>query len=124
MGKLTERLTVKAVKALGPGLHHDGDGLYLQVIGEGRSWISRGTTRGAGKARDYGLGPARRITLDRARELNTEAQGWRAEGIDPIERRRAGKTAARLDKAKGVTFKQVAEEYIAAHSPGWKNPVH
>jgi hypothetical protein len=45
-------------------------------------------------------------------------------GTDPIEARRIEKVAAALSATKGMTFKQCAEVYIAAHRAGWKNPVH
>ena len=36
------RLTVKAVQAAGPGMHADGDGLYLNAMPSGtRAWIYR-----------------------------------------------------------------------------------
>jgi hypothetical protein len=34
------KLTAKKVENAGPGMHADGDGLYLQVTGEGgRFWV-------------------------------------------------------------------------------------
>ena len=60
-GKLTKAL----VKALGPGRHSDGNGLYLVVDPSGaRRWIVRTTVKGqrnrAGKPlrTDFGLGGA------------------------------------------------------------------
>lgn len=46
------------------------------------------------------------------------------EGGDPIEEWRAKLTAARLDAAKTITFKDAAEAYIAANLAGWRNPRH
>jgi integrase len=44
------------------------------------------------------------------------------QGVNPIDQRRA----ARIDNAAqaGVTFTQVADAYIAAHEPSWRNAKH
>src|SRR5262249_12393256 len=87
-----------------------------------RSWIYRYTFNG--KLRDFGLGSAFLIPLAAAAEKADAARLLRADGIDPLEHRRAEKTAKRLDQTKDVTFKQVAEEYIAQHAPSWKSSIH
>jgi integrase len=116
------KLTALQVERLGPGLHADGNGLYLQVTGAARSWLYRYKLKG--KERYHGLGSATAIALKRARELADDARRLRAEGIDPIEHRRAGRTAERVEAAKAVTFRQAAEQFIASHEVGWKNPKH
>jgi len=110
-----------------PGMHlvHDGGlhGLYLQVVGpKSRSWIFR--YKRAGKQRDLGLGSAFLIPLQEAAAKADEARLLHAAGGDPVEHRKAEKLARRLADAKGVTFRQAAEEYISAHSPGWKSGKH
>jgi integrase len=118
MGKLNAAQVFK----LGPGLHNDGDGLCLQV-GAGtnnRSWIYRYSLNG--KTRYLGLGSARHIPLKRARELAQEPRRLRAEGIDPIERRKVEREAAK--PAPTVTFEQCAVRYVTTHSPSWKHPKH
>jgi integrase len=132
MTKERKRLIEKEAKRIAsltaPGMHkvNDGSGLhglYLQIAGpSARSWIWRFTLNG--KTRDFGLGSAFLIPLMAAAEKADEARSLHAKGVDPIEQRRAEKTAIRLDQAKGITFKQVAEEYIAQHSPSWKNEKH
>ena len=118
-----KRLTTLDVARLPGGLHHDGDGLYLQVGGAGaRSWIWRFTLNG--KTRDLGLGSAKAIPLKRARELAAEARRLRAEGVDPVQRRREQRSAVQIRQAKSVTFKQCAESYIAAHEAGWRGAKH
>jgi integrase len=122
--KESKRLAVLTAVGLhkvndGPGLH----GLYLQIAGpKARSWIYRYTLRG--KSRDLGLGSAFIIPLANAAQKADAARLLHVSGIDPLEQRRAERTAQRLDKVKGVTFKQVAEEYITQHSPSWKNAKH
>jgi integrase len=118
-----KRLTALDVARLPVGMHHDSDGLYLQVTGAGaRSWIWRFTRNG--RTRYLGLGSAKAIPLKRARELAAEARRRVAEGVDPIERRREQRSAGRVEQAKAVTFKQCAESYITAHESGWRNAKH
>jgi integrase len=103
----------------GPGLH----GLYLQVAGpRARSWVYRYTR--AGKARDLGLGSAFLIPLADAAAAADEARILHAKGGDPVEERKAARLAARLARMGGVTFRQVAEEYVGQHAPSWRNPKH
>jgi integrase len=120
MGKLT---AIQVARAATPGMYSDGQGLYLQVTHAGaKSWIYRYQLHG--KQHYLGLGSASAITLKRARELLAEPRRLRAEGIDPVETRRAQRSAARLAAAKGVTFRQCAESYFATHEHAWKSEVH
>jgi integrase len=120
MGKLTALGITQATKA---GLHPDGGGLYLQIgAAGGRSWIYRYYL--GGKQRYLGLGSATAIPLKRARELAAQARQLRAEGIDPIERRRNDRMAERILTAKVTTFAQCATQYIVAHEPSWRNEKH
>jgi integrase len=64
------------------------------------------------------------VTLKRARELASDARRLRAEGVDPIEHRRAQRAAQRVEAAKAVTFKDVATQFVASHEVGWKTPKH
>jgi integrase len=118
------RLTaVQVAKVTKPGMYGDGQGLYLQVTGAGaKSWIYRYQLHG--KEHYLGLGSASAVTLKRARELLAEPRRLRAEGIDPVTVKREQYSAARLAAAKGVTFRQCAENYIAAHEHAWKSAVH
>jgi integrase len=116
-------LTAKQVENAGAGMHADGDGLYLQVgTGGARSWVYRFTLNG--KERYLGLGAAADVPLKRARELAVDARRLRAEGVDPIEHRRARREADRIDAAKAVTFKDVATQFIASHEVAWENSKH
>jgi integrase len=120
VGKLTA-LSVARVTAV--GMHGDGNGLYLQVgSGGAKSWIYRFVLNG--RERYLGLGSANAIPLKRARELAAEARQLRAEGVDPIERRRSVRVAKRVASAKTVTFDQCSAAYIAAHEAGWRNAKH
>src|SRR6266566_3649264 len=117
------KLTAKQVENAGPGMHPDGEGLYLQVGASGaRSWIYRYTLRG--RERYLGLGSVTAIPLKEARELATEARKLRAKGIDPIDHRREERTADLVKAAKTVTFMETAKHFIASHEAGWRNPKH
>src|SRR5262245_45143367 len=119
MGKLT---ALKVDRLTKPGLYGDGDGLYLQVSHNGKSWIYRYRINGRG--RYLGVGSATAIGLKRARELAAEPRRLHAEGIDPIEAKRAQRAAAAVNAAKLVTFRQCAESYITAHEHTWKSATH
>src|SRR5262249_53647822 len=87
-----------------------------------KSWIYRYTLRG--RERQLGLGSVSAITLKRARELVAEPRRLRAEGIDPVDHRRAERAAAAASAANGVSFRQMAEDYVAAHEHAWRNAAH
>ena len=123
MPKRAKGLTVKAVETLGKGYHADGGGLYLQVTSKGgRSWIFR--YQCGGKRRDMGLGPLYLVGLAEARRLALDCRRCLFEGIDPLERKRARARTAAVDAAKTITFKEAAEQYIAAHQASWRAQQH
>lgn len=119
--KLTPERVRHATKKL--GLHGDGGGLYLRVTSKrAASWVFRYMLDG--KAREMGLGSYPAITLPAAREKAAEVRTTKAERRDPIQAREAKRREQRLLEARGMTFRQCAEAYIAAHQAGWKNPKH
>ncbi|MGF7210087.1 integrase [Skermanella aerolata] len=102
-----------------PGLYADGNGLYLQVARSGaKSWIFRYTA--AGKRRDMGLGGLASVSLATARQKAQDARQALLAGIDPLEARKLSSYPPTT--AAGPTFREIAEECIAAHAPGWKSP--
>jgi integrase len=120
MGKLTALAVVRAAEA---GMHADGEGLYLQVgPGGAKSWIYRYTLHG--KERYLGLGSAGAVPLKRARELASAARLLRAEGIDPVDKRRSDRVADRVAASKTITFDKCAEAYITAHEASWRSAKH
>lgn len=119
-----EKLTaLKVTKLKAPGRYGDGRGLWLH-IGRGgtKSWVFRFMRDGA--AREMGLGPLHTIGLADARERARAARKLVLDGLDPIEHRRAHRTAAKIEAARGIIFADAAEQYIAAHEAGWKNEKH
>jgi integrase len=126
MPKTAKELGPLAVSKLTtPGLHAVGGvaGLALQVTPTGaRSWTYR--YRVAGKRRELGLGAYPAITLAKARQAAGDALATRLKAEDPIEQRRAGKSARAASVAAAWTFEQCAEGFIKAHEAGWKNAKH
>jgi integrase len=124
VAKQTERLSDLAVRrASKPGFYADGRQLYLQVSPTGtKSWLFRFARHG--RERWMGLGPYPDVPLAEARQKAFDARRLLRDGVDPIEARRTARYAARLDEARGLTFKDCAERYIAAHEAGWRNAKH
>jgi integrase len=119
----TEKLKPLDVQRLQPGLHPDGGGLYLQVApGGSRSWLFRYSLRG--KEHRIGLGSASAVTLKLARQLAAKARELRATGVDPLAQKREQRNAHLVAEAKATTFRECAENYIAVHEAGWRNPKH
>jgi len=109
--RLSARLVQTVTK---PGRYADGGGLYLVVDGTGRRWVFRYTI--AKRTRDMGLGPARDVSLAKARELADEARRLVLGRQDPLEVRRQVQAVR--------TFRQVAEAYLEAREPTFRNPKH
>src|SRR4051812_834850 len=100
IGKLT---TVHVRQSTRRGLYGDGGGLWLQVsAGGARSWVFR--FKEDGRLRVMGLGSIHTISLAEAREAALQCRKLRREGIDPIEHRRAKRTAAKVEGAKAISF--------------------
>jgi integrase len=98
-----------------PGRHSDGGGLYLVVDrGGAKRWAF--LFRWRGKLREMGLGGTTSVSLKRARELAADAREKLADGINPIEARRASDEIP--------TFGKMADDVIAALRPGWRNAKH
>ncbi|MGC2396864.1 MAG: Arm DNA-binding domain-containing protein, partial [Rhodomicrobium sp.] len=124
MVKADERLTaLKVEKEKKPGMHADGNGLYLRVTSEGsKNWVLRFMLNR--KARSMGLGPVSLYSLKEARELAREARKLKHQGTDPIEARRSKSMQERLEAAKAITFSECAAKFIKSHRSGWRNAKH
>lgn len=110
MARKLSALAVSAIRT--PGLHSVGDGLYIKVLPNSRSWVFRYMS--GGTAYKMGLGPYPTVTLAQAREKAADAQRLRARGQDPLAAKRDGTPIA-------MTFKRAAEDYIDAKKAGWRN---
>jgi integrase len=71
-----------------------------------------------------GLGPYPDISLAEARTKALAHRKQRHDGIDPLAAKAAERQARRLSAAKGRTFREVAEDYIARNEVGWRNAKH
>ena len=128
--KLSNALTPLAVKNARPGRHADGGGLHLLVKETGaRSWVYRFMLKG--KSRDVGLGAAAgadAISLAAARDLASALRLQVKAGVDPLAERHRGAAealaAAQAAQIAGITFKAVAEAYVAANEGSWRNDKH
>lgn len=123
-------LTAIKVRTAAPGRYGDGGGLYLLVRPEGgRFWLFRYVI--AKRMREMGLGAAGgrgAVTLADARIKARKL--WEAvrAARDPLDDRQAEaeaqKAAALAAQVRAVTFRDVANAYIAAHETGWRNAKH
>src|SRR5262249_50817071 len=104
------------------GRYSDGGNLYLQVANGGKSWVFQYQRHG--RQRDMGLGSARSVSLALARELRDDCHVKLARGLDPIEARNSAVLAARAERAKQMTFRQCAEDYLAVNASKWRNAKH
>lgn len=127
--KLSNALTAVAVKNAKPGRHADGGGLHLLVKESGaRSWVYRFMLNG--KSHDVGLGAAGPggVSLAEARDARDALRLKVKAGVDPLEERRRqlamAERAAKEAAAASVTFKAMAESYIAANEDSWRNEKH
>lgn len=109
-------LTALKVSHAKPGRHADLHGLYLLVRDSGsRSWMLRLQHRG--KRRDFGLGPARDVSLADARILASDYRKMVRHGLDPVK-----ELGLRRKAAPG--FETVARACYDAMKGGWKNQRH
>jgi integrase len=108
-----------------PGYLSDGNGLVLQITPSGtKSWLYRYRAPATGRIREMGLGSEAAVSLAAARQKVDEAQRQRCAGLDPIDVKRQREAQAKIDAAKGRTFKWCAEQFIEAKNPGWRNDKH
>lgn len=124
MPRSANKLSALKIKNLNtPGYYGDGLGLWLQVSKFGtKSWVFR--FERDKKRHEMGLGPLNTISLAEARTRAAELRKLLVDGIDPLFKRREQQTAARLERARAMTFQEAADEYIRVHSSGWRNPKH
>ena len=118
MARLTNRLTARGVATMkAPGLHADGNGLYLKISLSGsKSWTL--IYRYGGKRRELGLGPLPPITLAQARSVAVKSKALVREGTDPMLARRTAVHAG------SSTFGSVATALIDGIEGGWRNAKH
>jgi integrase len=110
---------------------------FLRLVIRGRVVERRdrktGEVRKVAAPKDIGLGAAVAdgdggLSLTQARELARQYRQLARLGIDPAEHRaqaiEAERERAAADAARRVRFREVCEEYVAAHAGSLKNPKH
>lgn len=126
MPKKASELGPLDVKRLSePGLHFVGGvaGLGLQITDSGtKSWVLRSMV--GGKRRKMGLGGFPDVTLADARNAARVAKEKIRNGVDPIDEAKQNRRTLAASRAKDVTFRKCAEQYISAHKASWKNSKH
>jgi hypothetical protein len=122
MARQINKLIARTVDVLTkPGRHSDGGGLYLSITKAGaRRWVF--LYRWQGKPTEMGMGSAARgqVSLARARELASEARSSLASGVSPLAEKRAAQSAV----GSITSFGKVADAYVEAMSPQWRNAKH
>lgn len=116
MARQLSRLSPRAVQTITkPGRHADGGGLYLSVgPGEARRWVF--LYRWRGRLKEMGLGGLSSVGLAKARQKAQAARELIADGIDPLEAKRAS--------AAVPTFGEMADAVVADLGPQWRNEKH
>src|SRR4051794_1243723 len=118
MAKQVGRLTDVSIRGtVRPGMHPDGDGLYLQVRGSSKSWNYRYS--GGGRTRYLGLGGYPETSLATARKARDSARERVKAGGDPI----AEKRPVAVEKPAMVTFGEAVNDDIAAHQAIWRRHI-
>ncbi|MEN9717505.1 MAG: hypothetical protein RIQ99_383 [Pseudomonadota bacterium] len=124
-------LTALEIKNAKPGMHADGNGLYLCVKPSGtKSWVFRFQI--AGKRREMGLGSLQALEPVKARSEAARLKSEIATGHDPLESRRSAVLAQKQELAQvevqrkrdEMTFHKACEHYISNHQSSWRNAKH
>lgn len=129
MSRHKNKLTAITVRnAKKPGRIPDGAGLFLQVEeakggGHRQFWVFRFRAPG-GRKREMGLGSTDLIDLTKARQRAEAARKLVADGVDPIEHRKAEKHRLAEAASNLVTFRDAAIRFIDTNKAGWKNAKH
>lgn len=98
-------------------------GLMLQISPRGaKSWLLR--TMVGEKRRAIGLGPYPEVSLADARHRASEAKVKIAEGVDPIEERKAVRAALTTAQRRGLTFAKGVERFLDAKLDEFRNEKH
>ncbi|MEH6789646.1 tyrosine-type recombinase/integrase [Parasphingorhabdus sp.] len=106
-----KRLTALQVKNAPPGVHGDGNGLYLRVKPSGaRSYVLR--VQYDGRRQDIGLGSDIDLTLSEAREKAAHLRKLARQGKDAIAERDKGKLQI-------PNFEEAANRTLAELGKGW-----
>ena len=117
-------LKAKEIEHAKPGMHADGNGLYLRVQNSGaKGWIFRFQLNG--RRREMGLGILEDKPVVDARTEALNLSKLVRQGIDPIEERKAQQVANLANAVRKVpTFSEAATQFIDSKEDGWRNAKH
>lgn len=117
-------LKAKEIEHAKPGMHADGNGLYLRVQNSGaKGWIFRFQLNG--RRREMGLGILEDKPVVDARTEALNLSKLVRQGIDPIEDRKAQQIANMANAVRKVpTFSEAATQFIDSKEDGWRNAKH
>lgn len=131
MPRVAKELSALEVKRL----HHPGtrgnatvavggvSGLLLQITPNGgRTWLLRVSV--GGKRREIGLGGFPDVTLAQARDRARETKAAIRRGVDPVEERKAVRSALAAAQRRGLTFADATDRCLAAKLDAFKNAKH
>ena len=122
---LTVHRIDKLLRAGVPGKHTDGDVRGLMLCVESKTsayWLLRYQRNKI--TRHMGLGSAHDVSLAAVRERARRERERLADGIDPLELKRADRAAQREAEAKRHTFRAAALACHTALEPGWSSAHH
>ncbi|XKH00789.1 integrase arm-type DNA-binding domain-containing protein [Marinobacter nauticus] len=135
MPKKAKQMSAVEVKRLSCSIGKDGkpyntyhavggvSGLLLQAAATGaKTWILR--TKIGNKRRLIGLGGYPDVSLSEARRKASEMKDKIAQGIDPVEERKAAKLEMVRLQQRNVTFKEVATACYEVKAQEFKNDKH
>lgn len=98
-------------------------GLLLQCTPTGaRTWLLR--TLVGTKRREIGLGGYPDVPLADAVRRAREAREKIRAGVDPVEERKAARAALAAQQARGLTFSDAVDRYLAAKVDAFQNAKH
>lgn len=98
-------------------------GLLMQLTPNGgRSWLLR--TSVGRKRKEYGLGAFPEITLSVARDRARALKEMIRDGVDPIEERKAKKSALLAEQRRGLSFDEAVDRYLGSKLDEFSNPKH
>jgi hypothetical protein len=121
---LTALAVTKLLAAKKAGRYRVSANLYLQTKETGAgSWLLRYAKRGTRKNTWLGLGKASLFSLQEARLRAAKHMKLLADGLDPLTIKRQGQAVEKVAKHEqhlaAITFRKVAQEYMAQHRAGW-----
>ena len=131
MPKLARELSPIEVKRLGhPGRGRNVTfavggvtGLLLQITPSGsRAWLLR--IKVGDRRREMGLGGYPDTTLAQARERARAAKGQIWRGVDPVEDRKAIRSALVASQARGLNFADAMEKFLKTKLAEFGNDKH